>query len=475
MKEYPSISSSTGFDEENRCWIEKDDNENDVKLTKSTRRSYHRRKSSDVVILQETQPLLSSKEKNVSGLFIDDEDNNVEDEKKSSKFDSNNNRDKIENVLDSLYFGIKTHSKIENPPHHIVPVKDGKNEELDDQMKEGNQQKKEKKAIKIAAAFLHDYEQGQKITLQSNTECISDVELTLYTFHESSFWQFVIFGTTLCFFLASKFEGNEQDPIHTRNSFALLFLSLWSVLIFCIDLGLTSIYSGKTSILNATTESNVVDSSPKTTNIAFTKNKDQPKDHNSFTNTENTTSILLLLFLVVYTIELWIFVRNNDEDSIHRSIWSGACKPILFFHFSSRAREAFYALKAVLPMVLEVIVLELFLIFMFAVMACELFGDDASMNENVDYHFYFQNKQTAFLSMFERKLEKRLMYMICCLSRYGIGFCLDSLLSQKLCFCFHKYNYGHILFLFYQSLQQLLIQVYGCNYMPRNHSLPSFL
>eukprot|EP00548_Thalassiothrix_antarctica_P004586 CAMPEP_0194139512 /NCGR_PEP_ID=MMETSP0152-20130528/9144_1 /TAXON_ID=1049557 /ORGANISM="Thalassiothrix antarctica, Strain L6-D1" /LENGTH=711 /DNA_ID=CAMNT_0038837375 /DNA_START=519 /DNA_END=2654 /DNA_ORIENTATION=- len=68
-----------------------------------------------------------------------------------------------------------------------------------------------------------------------------------------------------------------------------------------------------------------------------------------------------------------------------------AAKPIAIFKYSEKARNAFRALKRIVPIVVQVLALELFLILSFAAVACTLYSDFDS----------FHNLSTAWLSLFQ--------------------------------------------------------------------------
>jgi hypothetical protein len=213
--------------------------------------------------------------------------------------------------------------------------------------------RKEQKSTSIAACFLKDYEGGQPPTLSNNFSDISRRQLLLYRVKHSFKWK--IFGLSLAtiFLFVPSFNGRMLT----------LILHTYSILVFAMDLYM------KDQFFDDKHEMGEVEMS-RSRRLLF-------------------HSMKSFLFLMSLQTILEFFFSNNSV--VHAfTLAISVFKPIVFFYESRRARDALEALIRISKKLLRVILIEMFLILVFATVACRLYYK----------HESFQSLPKSWLSLF---------------------------------------------------------------------------
>jgi len=287
--------------------------------------------------------------------------------------------------MESLIFN-ESHAGIDSPLEKPLLEKTSEegsylNDSDDDCPEESIHEIMQDKLAQVCATYLSDYENSRKTTLFSDSDYITNRQLQIYYFNTSIFWQVIMFLGTASFFASSVFEGNEVNPVATRNTLALVSLNLFGILVYCADIKMQSYYrqTSETQVLEAR---NYFIPAPIHPSVyRFRRKKWNPG---------------LILYFFILILEMIIFLL--DDDCSKRCIWTGALKPVVFLYYSSKTRDAVKALSPTLPIVLQVIMLEMFMTFMFAVVAYHLYGNATIVFSE------FHNLQQSFISMFLREL-----------------------------------------------------------------------
>jgi hypothetical protein len=209
----------------------------------------------------------------------------------------------------------------------------------------------EQKAATIAACCLKDYERGHSPTLPRNFDGITRQQLILYQVKYSYSWR--IFGISLStfFLFVPSFNGKLLT----------LFLHAYSILMFSIDLYI----------------------------------KDQFFDDQKYHVIEGKRSRVLFhamkLLLILLSLQACLQYLFTNSPTVHAfTLAVSVFKPIIFFYESRRARDALEALIRISKKLLHVILIEFFLILIFAAIACRLYYDNES----------FQSLPQAWVSLF---------------------------------------------------------------------------
>ena len=213
--------------------------------------------------------------------------------------------------------------------------------------------RKEQSSAAIAACFLKDYEGGQPPTLSNNFSDITRRQLLLYRVKHSFYWRiFGLFVATTFLFVPS-FNGRLLT----------FFLHTCSILVFAADMYM----------------------------------KDQFYDVNHEVETSQTSRLLfhsMKFFLLLLGLQAVLELFFPDNSMIHAfTLAVSVFKPIVFFYQSRRARDALEALIRISKKLLRVILIEMFLILVFATVACRLYYN----------HESFQSLPQSWLSLFARK------------------------------------------------------------------------
>ena len=235
----------------------------------------------------------------------------------------------------------------------------------------------EKRAARIAVAFLQDYEISRACTLPDDLDSIKESQLFCRQVRYSTKWKLMLYIAAFGLFSTSIFEGNG-DPT-SKTLFLLLFY--FSSLVFVLDMLMRHYY------LNATAKSSDY-SSGQTLNKKIYIHARQ--------SNQRQWTIPLVLLLTVCTAEASLALFEN------RVFFSGAFKPIVLFYLSSHARDALEALSIVAPVVLQVILMELFIILSFAATATYMYFEYSP----------FKNLTESFVSLYECKLYYIYFYFL---------------------------------------------------------------
>lgn len=230
--------------------------------------------------------------------------------------------------------------------------------------------REEQMSASIAACFLKDYEAGQPPSLSSNFSSITRRQLTIYRIKHSLPWR--IFGLMLATILMFVPDFNERSLTFSLHTCSILF--------FAIDLYmLDELYVGRS------------------------------RSEMGYANRLlfHLTTIFLILLGQQNILELFF-----PEHIIVRTLSLGVSvlKPIVFFYQSKRARDALEALIRISRKLLRVILIEMFLILVFATVACRLYYN----------HESFQTLPESWLSLFARK------YSILVVSMKYHNFCFET-------------------------------------------------
>ena len=259
-------------------------------------------------------------------------------------------------------------------------------------------EKETSRIIRICSAYMKDFEKGRPTRLYPDSDYVSVEKLDELHFKRSSSWSHVLNAAKVSFFLASIFEGNELHPIRSRNTLALATLTVFSISVYCFDIYISSSFRQpaikcqmpeKIRNLN-----NVMDSEFEATHASH------PIDPKTVKERKRSATFILLSYLIILSIDTILFIQLESPDKAikYKCIRSAAFKPIVLLYYSSKAREAFKALRLVLPMVLQAIILELFLTLTFSIIAFQLFGENDEMRFDA-----FDNFFISFINMFQRK------------------------------------------------------------------------
>ena len=216
----------------------------------------------------------------------------------------------------------------------------------------------EQKAATIAACCLKDYERGHSPTLPRNFDGITRQQLILYQVKYSYAWR--IFGISLSTFFIFVPSFNRK--------LLTLFLHAYAILIFSIDLYIKDQFFDDQ-------EYNVIEG--KRSRVLFHAMK------------------FLLILLSLQACLQYLFMNSPTVHAFTLAV--SVFKPIIFFYESRRARDALEALIRISKKLLHVILIEFFLILIFAAIACRLYYDYES----------FQSLPQAWVSLFACEFRNR--------------------------------------------------------------------
>ncbi len=254
--------------------------------------------------------------------------------------------------------------------------------------------RKEQLSAAIAACFLKDYEGGQPPTLSNNFSDISRTQLLLYRIKHSLYWKWFGLSLATIFLFIPSFNGRLLT----------FFLHAYSLLVFVADLYMKDQLRGK-------------------------KGKVQ-MGQAKFLLFHSMKGFLLLMTLQTVIEPFLLNHRMVHAFSLAISVF----KPIVFFYQSRRARDALEALIRISKKLFRVILIELFLILVFATVACRLYYD----------HDSFQSLPQSWLSLFACKfrgpfsLQERQIHpvphvMVVCCPPLFLDKCIDMRFSVHNC------------------------------------------
>jgi len=292
------------------------------------------------------------------------------------------------------------------PPHEAQPLLEGPALSTP-----GWESKDEdQRLVRIAAAFLNDYEAGQAPTLPPDLINITDLHLHLHSIRFSKLWRIAIVLATACLFVGSCFEGSDEDENWKsydetylaermrRKERIVSFCTVIPVVACLLDICMMAVlfsrrgHTGRLdSLLGADSQHDENgNSTGRNRQASSIPAKPKAKRNKARTSRSFWWAMPVVFFLAVLSVETFVVIRSRTI--LKRRIWSSLAKPIVLFYVSSRTRNALDALNRVIRIVLRVILIELFLIFTFGCVAVQLFGDDFDS---------FEGLPTSFLSMFQ--------------------------------------------------------------------------
>ena len=213
--------------------------------------------------------------------------------------------------------------------------------------------RKEQKSAAIAACFLKDYERGQPPTLSNHFCDISRRQLLLYRVKDSFHWKLCGLSLATILIFVPSFNGRLLT----------LLLHTYSILVFATDLYM------KDQLFDEKHEAGEVGTNRTGRHLFH--------------------SMKIFLFLLSLQTILELFFPNNSMAN-YFTLAVSVFKPIVFFYESRRARDALEALIRISRKLLRVILIEMFLILVFATVACRLYYN----------HESFQTLPQAWLSLF---------------------------------------------------------------------------
>lgn len=197
--------------------------------------------------------------------------------------------------------------------------------------------------VALAASFLRDYEAGRPPTLDRNFELVTDRQIRFYEYKFGGYaFQVCMFLASMAFFASSTLEGFHLPTYYVHHLTSLNFIGL---AVFILDIW-----------FRYQLQSN-----------------DTPTKHSSSSILSQPLVRPLILFSILLAIENIARITVTPNESL--VLFSSLFKPIVLFYASSKARDAFEALRRILRIVLRVLAMELFLILMFAAVACRLFPE----------------------------------------------------------------------------------------------------
>jgi len=209
------------------------------------------------------------------------------------------------------------------------------------------------KATSLAACFLRDYESGRPPSFSGDISRISDVQIKCHQIGFSTWWRILfLYSATFCLFVS-----------FFKTQFWTAVIHSYSILIFAIDLHLKQRIFGQAVTIDG-------------------KKKLEFYLHQ-----------VMYLFVAVTAIQSWMWVLWSNPDEHVSSLGFPLFKPLIFFYLSQRARDALQALFRISKILFRVIAIEMFLILIFAAVACRLYYSDDG----------FESLVESWLSLFQCK------------------------------------------------------------------------
>eukprot|EP00934_Nitzschia_sp_Nitz4_P007132 Nitzschia sp. Nitz4//scaffold69_size99277//19473//23043//NITZ4_004622-RA/size99277-augustus-gene-0.1-mRNA-1//1//CDS//3329556682//7122//frame0 len=232
------------------------------------------------------------------------------------------------------------------------PLSNGGDKEVTERA--GNKQftlKSKSTAAAVAAFFLMDYEAGRPPTLSENFETITQNQLRIYRFLYSSSWR--LLGVNLAVLVT--FLCHSLSPMVTA------ILHTYVIIIFFIEMWMKEqLYS-------------------------------EPVAEDQY-HLERRLNRPLALFLLILGLESWVwFIFPPNPNAKAPFLVSSLFKPLMFFYVSIKARHAVEGLLRITKILARVLMIEMFLIMVFAGVACTLFHD----------YDNFRTLSRSWLSLFE--------------------------------------------------------------------------
>jgi preprotein translocase subunit SecG len=271
--------------------------------------------------------------------------------------------------------------------------------------------REEERLIRIAACFLMDFEESRPATLVPDPDLVSWRHLYLHQFRFSRFWQTTLLLSAISLVGSSYFDYSphvSEDQYHGPvtgldvNDLILMRMTVFSTVIFLVDVIFVVLLQDPAS--NKSQKNKYGQPVKGEKKRSASQGQVPPIAEDEASVGTITPSILtksprqsrakwwaipLLLFLMALNAE------TVCETVVSRKeiVWAGMFKPIAFFYLFQQARDALEALRRISYQMINVLFMELFLIFIFSAIARELYGD---LDEE-----QFGTLSTSFISMFK--------------------------------------------------------------------------
>ena len=231
------------------------------------------------------------------------------------------------------------------------------------------------KRIRIAASFLKDYEEYRPATLYHVAEQVTDTQLLVYNIRSTNLWFSLLLLALI--FLASiswieTFSKTQSSFSYTWN----LLCSLVPATLFYIDIA-AMVY------IKLPPYTKVPQQVEDNCNHIRLKNNIVPRSPSKI------WPISLAIYLFALCIENIIEFVKREKYAISWSCWAS---PIAWFYMFPAARDASEAQIRITLQMIYIFGLKLFLVFIFSVIACQLYG--------WKQHEDFGNLGSSFISMF---------------------------------------------------------------------------
>ena len=233
------------------------------------------------------------------------------------------------------------------------------------------------KLLRIAAAFLLDYEASRPATLYHDPEGVSSLHLYFHDIRFSKAWFVTLVGAAVCLCASCYFDVAPQSPNAGYDSWNKSLQAIFTFIpaaLFYLDMAVMS-FLRRPSIQSTDSNSHKFDEDSITPRTSRTR----------------LWSIPLALSLLITCIETAVNLGRGERGIV----WSSVLMPITFFYIFHEARDALDALIVIVPRTAYILCIQLFLIFSFACMACELYGSRSPAS--------FGNLGVSFISLFECK------------------------------------------------------------------------
>lgn len=243
-------------------------------------------------------------------------------------------------------------------------------------------------AVQVAATFLQDYEANRPPTFGSSSTvtAVTTRQISLYHIKHSMLADVIRVLAALAFSVGCFLEGFsatqivEQQQQHFPFNWILLTgLNLFAIVVFFVDIWMHRELRGSPRLSRQRGGQHV-----RTPSAVALLDK-----HNTRTIRSERLIQPLIIFCIVLAVENVAKVALTRQGDI--VLFSSVFKPLVLFYVSAQARDAFAAVRSILRIVLRVLIMELFLILMFAAVACRLFQK----------HERFRSLDVAWLSLFE--------------------------------------------------------------------------
>lgn len=190
-------------------------------------------------------------------------------------------------------------------------------------------------AAKIAAYFLMDYEASRVAALPSTFDIITEKQLNLYKTYHSWQWRYFVNLAIVLLFLAHTLDLLTTAIMH---SIVIVVLAIEIYIregMYGVDLGMDTKHPDRKLV--------------------------RP----------------MVAFLILLGLETWMWYYFSPKDGSYARnppIFSSFLKPVVLFYVSAKARDSLEAIWRIGQIVMRVLMIEFFLILIFAAFAQGLFG-----------------------------------------------------------------------------------------------------